>query len=188
MLEFTNQMKNSSELQDAAIIPVESIAQRIFLIRGQKVMLDADLAKLYQVPTKRLNEAVKRNLSRFPQDFMFQLLEEEVDSLRSQFATSNTGRGGRRTSPYAFTEHGVVMISSVLSSDRAIQMNIAIVRAFVRLRELLVANKDLANRLEQIESRMDEHASVINILAEEINSIKAPPLESGKRPIGFQPE
>jgi methyl-accepting chemotaxis protein len=180
-------MKKSRDLQEATIIPVESIAQRIFLIRGQKVMLDVDLAKLYQVPTKRLNEAVKRNLSRFPGDFMFQLAEGEVESLRSQFATSNPGRGGRRTSPNAFTEHGVVMLSSVLTSDRAIQMNIAIVRAFVRLRELLVANKDLANRLEQIESRMDEHASVINILAEEINNMKALPPEPEKRPIGFRP-
>jgi hypothetical protein len=113
------------------------IERRIYLIRGQKVMLDSDLAELYLVPTFRLNEAVKRNRARFPEDFMFQLTKEEATSLTSQIAMSKSeGRGGRRTLPYAFTEHGVAMLSSVLNSDRAVQMNILIIRAFVRLREV----------------------------------------------------
>src|SRR6266702_7176666 len=121
-------------------VPLELIERRIYVIRGQKVMLDTDLAELYQVATFRLNEAVKRNADRFPEDFMFQLTKEEADALTSQFAMSKTGRGGRRTLPYAFTEHGVAMLSSVLNSDRAVRMNILIIRAFVQLRELLATH------------------------------------------------
>ena len=135
-------------------------------------MLDSDLADLYQVETKNLNKAINRNRTRFPEDFMFQLTAEEWESLRFQSGTSNPGRGGRRYLPYAFTEHGVVMLSSVLSSERAVQMNIAIVRAFVQLRELLATNKDFAVRLEQLEASLDQHVSVINSLAEEINGMK----------------
>ena len=164
--------------------PITVIEPRIYLIRGQKVMLDADLAALYEVPTKRLNEAVKRNLDRFPTDFMFQLTEEEFDDLRSQLATSNLP-GGRRYLPYAFTEHGVAMLSSVLRSRRAIQMNILIVRAFVRMRELLASHKELAVRVETLEAAQREHASVISILAEEIDEMKCLP-EPARRPIGFQ--
>ena len=134
-------------------------------------MLDSDLANLYQVETKNLNKAINRNRTRFPEDFMFQLTAEEWESLRFQSGTSNPGRGGRRYLPYAFTEHGVVMLSSVLSSERAVQMNIAIVRAFVQLRELLATNKDFAVRLEQLEASLDQHVSVINSLAEEINGM-----------------
>ena len=134
-------------------------------------MLDSDLADLYQVETKNLNKAINRNRTRFPEDFMFQLTAEEWESLRFQSGTSNPGRGGRRYLPYAFTEHGVVMLSSVLSSERAVQMNIAIVRAFVQLRELLATNKDFAVRLEQLEASLDQHVSVINSLAEEINGM-----------------
>jgi hypothetical protein len=154
-------------------------------IRGQKVMLDADLAELYQVETRALIQAVKRNSDRFPEDFMFQLTDDEVNSLRSQFVTSNVGRGGRRYLPYAFTEHGVAMLSSVLNSDRAVQMNILIIRAFVQIRELLATNKDLAARVEKLEAGQQEHASIIGILAEEIDQMKLLP-EPPKRPIGFR--
>ena len=115
---------------------VEKVERRILFLRGCKVMLDADLAKLYGVPTKRLNEQVRRNLKRFPPDFMFQLTAKDADALRSQFATSKTSRGGRRYAPLAFTEQGVAMLSSVLNSERSIQVNIFIMRAFVRLREI----------------------------------------------------
>lgn len=171
-------------------VPVELIERRIYLIHGHKVMLDRDLAKLYHVPTFRLNEAVKRNRNRFPEDFMFQLTSEEaVDTLTSQFAMSKPGRGGRRTPPYAFTEHGVAMLSSVLNSDRAVQMNILIIRAFVKLREILVSHKDLAARIDKLESAQKTHTSVINILAEEIEQLKQPtpaPPEPPKRRIGFR--
>lgn len=154
-------------------------------------MLDSDLAVLYQVPTSRLNEAVKRNRARFPDDFMFQLSKQEAESLISQTATSKKGRGGRRTPPYAFTEHGIAMLSSVLNSERAIQVNIAIVRAFIRLREILAANKDLAARMEKLERSHDRTASVIEILVEDIDRLALevrvmktePP--SPKRKIGF---
>jgi hypothetical protein len=167
------------------IVPIERIEQQIYLIRGKKVMLDAGLAKLYQVSTKRLNEAVKRNGERFPRDFMFRLTEEEGASLRSQIATSNIGRGGRRYQPYAFTEHGVAMLSSVLRSKRAVQMNILIVRAFVRMRELVASNKDLAARIEKLESNQGKHASVINILVEEIDNLKRLPPDPPRKLIGF---
>jgi hypothetical protein len=117
------------------VIPAKLIERKIYMIRGSKVMLDSDLANLYQVPTKVLNQAVRRNLDRFPVDFMFQLNDKELDDLRSQIVTSKVGRGGRRYQPYAFTEHGVAMLSSVLASKRAISLNILIIRAFVRLRE-----------------------------------------------------
>jgi hypothetical protein len=168
--------------------PVEGL---IHVIRGQKVMLDSDLAALYEVPTKSLNLAVRRNQSRFPDDFMFQLTPEEVDRLRLQFETSKPGRGGRRYSPYAFTEPGVAMLSSVLRSERAVQMNIIIVRAFIRLRELVISNKDIAARVEKLERGHDRTASVIEVLVEdidrlghEVKHIKAlPPVT--KRKIGF---
>jgi hypothetical protein len=163
----------------------ELIERRIFFIRGQKVMLDSDLAELYGVPTSRLNEAVKRNRTRFPPDFMFQLSEQELDSLISQIAISNAGRGGRRTLPYAFTEHGVAMLSSVLRSERAIQMNILIVRAFIRIREMLISQADLTMRVERLEANQDQHASVIQILADEIDAMKRLP-EPNRRRIGFE--
>lgn len=128
-------------------LAVAALAQRIHLIRGHKVMLDADLAELYGAPTKALNQAVKRNAERFPPDFMFRLSADESLALRSQTVTSNAGRGGRRTAPYAFTEQGVAMLSSVLGSTRAIGVNIEIMRTFVRVRELAVTHHDLAKRL-----------------------------------------
>src|ERR1700680_2917779 len=133
-------------------VPVEVIDRRIYLIRGQKVMLDADLSGLYQVPTKAFNQAVKRNLDRFPEDFMFRLSSDETKHLRSQFVTSSVGWGGSRYLPFAFTEHGVAMLSSVLKSKRAIQMNILIVRTFVKLREMFSTHKEWATRLEKLEA------------------------------------
>jgi hypothetical protein len=152
-------------------VPVELVARRIYVIRGQRVMLDSDLAELYQVPTFRLNEAVKRNSQRFPEDFMFQLSVEESRSLKSQIAMSKSGRGGRRTMPYAFTEHGVAMLSSVLNSERAVQMNILIIRAFVKLRELLATNKALAQRIEQLTATVKDHAALFNIVIKDIERL-----------------
>ena len=152
-------------------------------------MLDADLAILYSVETKQINRAVKRNLNRFPSTFMFRLTKEE--SLRCQIGTSNDGRGGRRYLPYVFTEHGVVMLSSVLNSDKAVEMSILVVNAFIRMRELIASNKDLAARVEKLENGQDRTASGIEILVEDIDRIGAelkqmkalPPAR--KRKIGF---
>ncbi|MCU1275527.1 MAG: hypothetical protein JWO48_2958 [Bryobacterales bacterium] len=142
-------------------VPVGLVERRIYLIRGQKIMLDADLAEIYQVLTKNLNLAVRRNADRFPSDFMFQLTKKETVSLRLQFATSNSGRGGRRYLPNAFTELGVAMLSSVINSPRAVKMNIIIMRAFVRLREVLATHKDLAQKIDQLETTQKEHGSII---------------------------
>jgi hypothetical protein len=144
-------------------------------------MLDADLAVLYGVSTKRLNEQVRRNRSRFPDDFMFQLTREEVRSLRSQIATSKQGRGGRRYTPLVFTEQGIAMLSTVLNSERAIQVNIEIMRAFVRLREMIATHKDLARKLEALERRYDAQFKVV---FDAIRELMAPP-EPRKRKIGF---
>ena len=135
------------------------IQNMIYNIRGYKVMLDSDLAMLYEVETKRLNEAVKRNIKRFPEHYMFQLTAEEYDSLRSQFATSNAGKGGRRYAPYVFTEQGVAMLSSVLRSEKAIQVNIQIIDAFVKMRQWVIENKELAQRLSQLEHYFIQHCS-----------------------------
>jgi hypothetical protein len=167
--------------KSAAIIPVERIEQSILLIRGQKVMLDTDLAVLYRVTTKRLNEQVRRNIKRFPEDFMFQLTKQEYEVMRSQNATSKKGRGGRRYLPLAFTEQGVAMLSSVLNSERSIQVNIDIMRAFVRLRQLLATHKDLARKLEELEKKYDAQFRVV---FQAIRELMTPP-EPKKRPIGF---
>lgn len=148
-------------------------------------MLDAHLAELYGVETRVLVQATKRNLARFPEDFMFRLTAAEARSLRSQFVISKNGRGGRRTLPYAFSEHGVAMLSAVLKSERAVEMSILIVRAFVRMRELLANHKDLASRVEKLEAGHRRHSSVINILAEEIGDLKTPKPLPPKRRIGF---
>jgi hypothetical protein len=165
-------------------VPVELIERRIFLIRGQKVMLDRDLADLYQVPTFRLNESVKRNRNRFPEDFMFQLTREEMDLLTSQIAMSKEGRGGRRTLPYAFSEHGVAMLSSVLNSDRAVQMNILIIRAFVKLREMLATHKDLARKIEGLERQQKEHGQQLAAVYSIVKRLIEIPSKPTK-PIGF---
>jgi hypothetical protein len=176
---------NKNHMDTELAVPIERIENHIYLIRGEKVMLDADLSQLYQVETRALIQAVKRNLERFPADFMFQLTTEEAESLRSQTVISNAGRGGRRYLPYVFTEHGVAMLSSVLKSQRAVQMNILIIRAFVKLRELIASHKDLAERIEKLEANQNQHASIINILAEEIDNLKMPPPEEPRKRIGF---
>jgi hypothetical protein len=167
------------------LVPSERIAHSILLLRGQKVLLDADLAELYGVETKVLVQAVKRNLERFPDDFMFQLDAEEFAALRSQSVTSNTGRGGRRYAPYAFTEQGVAMLSSVLSSPQAIAVNIEIMRAFVRLREMLAGNKELAAKLGELERKLKGHDQAIAGILDAIRQLMAPPPAPKKRPIGF---
>jgi hypothetical protein len=170
----------SQSVTSNAVIPTERIERSIFLIRGQKVMLDADLAELYGIETKLLNRAVRRNLSRFPQDFMLELTREEVENLRFQIGTSSRW-GGRRYNPLAFTEQGVAMLSSVLRSPRAVQVNIAIMRAFVKLRELLASNRDLARRLDEMEGKYDEQFKVV---FDAIRELMRPP-EKPRRKIGF---
>jgi ORF6N domain len=172
-------------------IPARPIEHHIHVARGQKVMLDTDLAALYGVTTGNLNLAVRRNKTRFPKDFMFGLTKDEADSLLLQNARAKMGRGGRRTPPFAFTELGVAMLSSVLNSERAVQMNIAIMRAFVRLREIIAHNKNIAARIEKLERSHDRTASVIEILVDDIDRVardvkqmKSLPAPS-KRKIGF---
>jgi len=170
-------------------LAIEALERRIHLVRGHRVMLDADLAELYDVQTKVLVQAVKRNLTRFPKDFMFQLTGEEWADLRSQSVTSSSGHGGRRTAPYVFTEQGVAMLSSVLGSERAIAVNIEIMRAFVRLRNLLATNKELAKRfaeLEQrLERRLDSHDQAIAGILDAIRELMTPEPGPPKRRIGF---
>ncbi len=149
--------KQPSSLAVHGAVPVERIAQKIYLIHGQKVMLDSDLAELYEVETANLNKAVKRNIERFPEDFMFQLTREEAESLRFQVGISKEpGRGGRRYLPYAFTEQGIAMLSSVLRSERAVEVNIAIMRTFVKMRELMASHTELARKIEALEKKYDE--------------------------------
>lgn len=170
--------------EPVALIPVERIEQRIYLIRGHKVIMDTDLAKLYQVSTKALNQGVKRNRNRFPEDFMFQLTSEETSALRSQIVTSNVGRGGRRNLPYVFTEHGVAMLSSVLRSQRAIEMNLLIVRAFIRLREMLASQKDIAQKIQDLERTQQEHGIKIDAVYNMVKRLIEAPVKP-KRRIGF---
>lgn len=163
------------------ITPHERIEQRILYLRGQKIMLDSALAGLYCVSTKQLVQAVKRNLDRFPEDFMFRLGAEEVAVLRSQTVTSNVGRGGRRYAPYAFTEQGVAMLSSVLRSKRAIHVNVEIMRAFVRLRQILSTHADLARKLEGLEKKYDAQFRAV---FDAIRELMKPPA-ADRREIGF---
>jgi phage regulator Rha-like protein len=173
--------------RDDSLIPAARIERTILTIRGHNVMLDSDLAAMYGVSTKRLNEQVRRNLKRFPDDFMFRLTETEAAALRSQFATLKTGRGQhRKYRPFAFTEQGVAMLSSVLNSDRAVEVNIAIMRAFVRLREILSTHKDLAAKLEKMEKKLGEHDQHFQVVFEAIRQLMAPPTPAPKkRRIGF---
>lgn len=165
------------------LIPAATIEQKILLICGHKVMLDSDLAKLYGVSTKALVQAVKRNRKRFPRDFAFLLTNKEVTILRSQIVTSSWG--GRRHLPYVFTEQGVAMLSSVLKSERAIQVNVAIMRAFVRLREVISINKELSLRLDQPESKVNKHDGDISAIFEAIRELMSPPAPKPKPEIGF---
>ena len=175
----------------------EHIAHSILALRGHKILLDTELARLYGVPTKRLNEQVRRNRERFPEDFMFQVNAEEFEALRSQVATSNAapGRGGRRYRPYAFTEHGALMAANVLNSARAIEVSVYVVRAFMRLRETLAAHKDLAKTLQQLEKKTEALTLQHDTLAantraqfkqvfDALRALMTPP-EPKKRPIGF---
>jgi len=166
--------------QQLRLIAEEKIEQKVFLIRGKKVMLDRDLAYLYEVETKVLNQAVKRNLERFPDDFMFQLTLEETKFLRSQFVTLKHGQHSKYSS-YAFTEHGILMLSSVLKSDRAIQINIQIMRTFTKLRELMLVHKDLRVKIEELEKKYDSQFKIVfNALRRLIDPPQRP-----KTPIGF---
>jgi hypothetical protein len=160
------------------------VESRILFLRHQRVMLDADLAELYGVTVKRLNQQVTRNRERFPSDFVFQLNAKEHKGLRLQIATSK-GRGGRRYLPYVFTEHGAIMAATVLNSERAVQMSVFVVRAFVRLREMLATNRRLAGKIDELENRLDTHDSVIQELIEAIKELMTPEEPSRVR-IGFQ--
>jgi hypothetical protein len=184
------------------IVPIQRIAQAIFVLRGQKVMLDYDLATLYGVEARVLNQAVKRNASRFPVDFMFQISAEEMEKVSqvvtppaqertekkvtnsSQFVTSSRKYRGKRYRPYAFTEQGVAMLSSVLNSERAVKVNIAIMRAFVRLREVLQTNRELARKFDELEKRVGKHDEKIDAILEAIRQLMAPPTKP-RREIGF---
>jgi hypothetical protein len=169
--------------RETSLVPAERIESMILLIRGEKVMLDKDLAKLYGTTTKRLNEQVRRNSKRFPPDFMFQLTEQEVTALRSQIATSKgAGRGGRRYLPLVFTEQGVAMLSSVLNSGRAIEVNILIMRAFVKLRQMLATHVELARKLDALERKYDAQFRVV---FDAIRELMKPP-EPTRRSIGFR--
>ncbi len=159
------------EIAKNLLVPDEIVMNKIFLLRGQKVMIDEDLAELYGVPTKRLNEQVKRNIDRFPEDFMFQLTNDEFINLKSQFATSSWG--GRRTLPYAFTEHGVLMLSSVLNSDRAIKVNIQIMRIYVRIREMITLNAGIMKRLEEMEGKLSKNDQKVLAIFEYLKYFEA---------------
>lgn len=165
----------------SVLIPSEVVESKIYFIRGKKVMVDRDLAELYGVPTKSLNLAVKRNFERFPVDFMFQLNSQESEVLRFQFETSKKGSGGRRYLPYVFTQEGIAMLSGVLHSPRAIQVNIAIMRAFVKLREMIASHKDFAQKLEQLEKKYDAQFRVVFDAIRQLMKEEAKP----KRGIGF---
>ncbi len=163
------------------LVTVERIERAIIMVRGEKVMLDSDLAEIYGVDTGALNRAVKRNASRFPTDFTFQLTPEEAESLRCQIGISNTGRGGRRYLPYAFTEHGALMLANVLNSERAAQTSVMVVRAFVKLRQLLASNTELARKLDAMEKKYDAQFKVV---FDAIRQLMSPPAKP-KREIGF---
>jgi len=156
--------KTNENKEDKIMLPDEAIMDKIYLIRGQKVMLDSDLADLYEVETRRLNEQVKRNIDRFPEDFMFQLTKEEFENLKSQIATSSWG--GRRKLPFAFTEHGVLMLSSVLNSERSIKVNIQIMRIYTRIRHMLLTHKDILLKLEKMEQKLSGHDEKILLIFE----------------------
>jgi hypothetical protein len=163
---------------------IETVENTIHLVRGQRVMLDSDLAAIYGVSTMRLNEQLRRNLKRFPSDFAFRLTRQEFTALISQFAISKKGRGGRRTLPWVFTEHGAIMLASVLNSEVAVEASVRVVRAFVRLREIVSANAELAAKFAQLERRLDSHDEAIAQLFAAIRQLLAPPPEKNRQ-IGF---
>lgn len=172
-------------LVDAVAVPIERVSSRIFLLRGEKVLFDFDLAELYGVETKVLVQAMKRNSDRFPEDFVFQLDSKEFANLRSQFVTSSSAHGGRRTPPYAFTEQGVAMLSSVLRSPRAVQVNIAIMRAFVQLRQMIASHGDLARKLKALERKYDDQFKVVFDAINALMTESEAAIEKHGRKIGF---
>lgn len=176
--------KKKSAKQSNVSVPPERIEQRILLIRDQKVMLDSDLAELYEVETGALVRQMKRNPGRFPEDFAFQLSDEEWEALRCQIGIS-TGKGGRRYAPYVFTEQGVAMLSSVLRSERAVEVNVQIMRAFVKLREVMATHKDLARKITELERRHEGHDENFRIVFDAIRRLLEPPPAGKKRRIGF---
>jgi hypothetical protein len=172
-------------MNKADIVLTKKAGAKILVLRNQKVILDSDLAELYRVPVKRLNEQVKRNPERFPADFRFTLTPAEYQDLRTQNATSSSSHGGRRYLPNAFTEHGAIMAASVLNSKRAVEMSIFVVRAFVRMREVLLVNQKVVSKLSELESRLDDHDAEIQDLIEAIRELMAPPPANNRR-IGFE--
>jgi hypothetical protein len=169
------------KVPENTVIPLERIANLILQLRGNKVILDSDLAVLYGVETKRLNQQVRRNIDRFPSDFMFQLTLEESDALKLQFATSKVGHGGRRKLPLAYTEHGALMAASVLNTKQAIQVSVFIVRAFVKMRDMLSTHKEIAHRLDDMERTLGEHDEAIKALIAAIRELMQP-LQAKKLP------
>jgi ORF6N domain len=166
-------------------VSVQFIERRIYLIRGHKVMIDVDLADLYGVLTKALNQQVQRNRKRFPEDFMFQLTKEEAENLRSQIVTSRSAHGGRRSLPYAFTEPGVAMLSSVLNSERAIEVNITIMRAFIRLRQMLETNEELNRKFAAVIRKLSTHDKYFKVVFDELKKLTEQP-NARRKPIGFK--
>jgi hypothetical protein len=172
-------------MNTSAIVLTKRVGSKILILRNQKIILDSDLAELYGVPVKRLNEQIKRNPQRFPPDFLFTLTRAEHDNLRSQNATSRSPHGGRRYLPHAFTEHGAIMAATVLNSKRAIEMSVFVVRAFVRMREALLLNQRVVSKLSELESRLDSHDAEIQELVEAIRELMSP-LPANNRRIGFE--
>ena len=172
-------------MAEQSLVPVERLEQAIIVIRGHKVLLDTDVAALYGVETRRLNEQVRRNAVRFPPDFMFQLTAPELENLKSQIATSSSKWGGQRKLPFAFTEHGAIMAASVLNSTKAVDMSILVVRAFVRLRRFLSTHKELATQLAELERKLTDHDQQILALVKAIRQLMEPSTISKKRRIGF---
>lgn len=169
------------------IVPDEVVMSKIYLIREQKVMLDRDLAELYGVKTNRLKEAVRRNMTRFPQDFMFEMNPDELEYWRTQFATSNLGdKMGLRYTPFCFTEQGVTMLSCVLNSQRAISVNIQIIRIFTRMRELLLTHKDILLKLEQLEKQTFHNTEDIHLIFEYLKKLLSPAAETPRKRIGYK--
>jgi len=172
-------------MNKTAIVLAKRVESKILVLRNQRIILDSDLAELYNVPVKRLNEQLKRNPQRFPPDFAFTLTRAEYKNLRSQNATSSLMHGGRRYLPHAFTEHGAIMAATVLNSKRAVEMSIFVVRAFVQMRQGLVANQKVVSKLSELEERLDIHDSEIQNLMDAINELVAPLPANGRR-IGFE--
>jgi phage regulator Rha-like protein len=176
---------SSLNMRNTAIVLARKVDSKILVLRGHKIILDADLAELYGVSVKRLNEQVKRNATRFPSDFLFRLSRTEQENLRSQIATSSSAHGGRRYMPFAFTEHGAIMAATVLNSRRAIEMSIFVVRAFVRMREAFAMNQQIVAKLAELEHHLESHDADIQGLVEAIRELMVP-LPASKRRIGFE--